>query len=401
MKIISLATLFFIHISLMGQDIQFQIFPYENLEIRTPTDLLWVENELYISTFFGGFHKFTDDHISFSNEEFESGLPDKNINKMAIFDDQLVTLNQNFVSSILYRYSIEEDEFELLFDSDEYEYNDQTSDLVHCNPRDIAVIDEYIICGTTCGLLIYHFDEGLTQIKDINSDGLIDVISDLESYDNELYFSTLASTSIYHLNIPGFEVSELYTIPEGKKIGKILPVDEGILFTNSDDEIKLLNNNQVSTFAPAPTSIDIYPTDNFVKENDTIYLTTNDDVHLLIEGEYISNIEVCGFNNRMTYGAVADNCNLNILEINNPVSVDDSDKKNNFTFYPNPSEGVLNIQLVNHEKNNIHLYNNMGKLFFSTILDASQNFLQIDTTNLPGGIYYLRVNNKIEKVCIM
>lgn len=387
------------HITLYGQNIQFEEFSYETLGIEAPTDLLWIENDLYISTFFGGFHKFKNGDISFSNETFESGTFDKNIRKMTKFNDKIISLYQFLTNSRLYQYSIENDEFELLFDEDEYELNNQTSDQLHCEPRKIAANDEFIVCGTTCGLLIYNFEDGLTQIKDYNNDDLIDIISDLKSFENEFYFST--TTSIYQLDIPTFEVTEIYSTPDESYIGRILPTNEGILFTNSDNEIRKISNNQVTTIAAAPESVAIYPTGSLVKESDTILLTTIEHLHLIVEGEYISNLEVCGFNRPMIYGALADNCNLNLVTIEKTTNLNNLIKGDDFTFYPNPSSNILNLELHNSVKNNIQLYNGNGELLFSKQLNVSQNTLQITTNKLIPGIYFLRINNNIEKVSII
>jgi hypothetical protein len=67
--------------------------------------------------------------------------------------------------------------------------------------------------------------------------------------------------------------------------------------------------------------------------------------------------------------------------------------------YPNPSFGVLNIQLQNEcSSAEMFLFSVDGQLIFQKQLIASnQNF---DFSNLSSGVYYIRVQNKNEIVSL-
>lgn len=59
--------------------------------------------------------------------------------------------------------------------------------------------------------------------------------------------------------------------------------------------------------------------------------------------------------------------------------------KNDFRLYPNPTEGIINIQ-ANQEIKNITIYNHLGQLI------ATQKAPQINITQLSSGIYMIRVD---------
>lgn len=59
--------------------------------------------------------------------------------------------------------------------------------------------------------------------------------------------------------------------------------------------------------------------------------------------------------------------------------------KNDFRLYPNPTEGIINIQ-ANQEIKNITIYNHLGQLI------ATQKAPQINITSLSSGIYMIRVD---------
>ncbi|MNS17081.1 hypothetical protein D3C72_487500 [compost metagenome] len=59
--------------------------------------------------------------------------------------------------------------------------------------------------------------------------------------------------------------------------------------------------------------------------------------------------------------------------------------KNDFRLYPNPTEGIINIQ-ANQEIKSITIYNHLGQLI------AIQKAPQINIANLSSGIYMIRVD---------
>ena len=57
------------------------------------------------------------------------------------------------------------------------------------------------------------------------------------------------------------------------------------------------------------------------------------------------------------------------------------------TFFPNPSEGTIHINLI--EKSNvINIYNSYGQRIYNTILKAGHNEIDLK----KSGLYYIEVN---------
>jgi PKD repeat protein len=63
-----------------------------------------------------------------------------------------------------------------------------------------------------------------------------------------------------------------------------------------------------------------------------------------------------------------------------------------FVLYPNPTNGVLNIQNVNHTNGTIQLFSTTGTLVLQTSLTSSNT--QLDVTNLNRGVYFLQITNE-------
>ncbi|MEY4289405.1 MAG: hypothetical protein RLZZ30_1493, partial [Bacteroidota bacterium] len=63
-----------------------------------------------------------------------------------------------------------------------------------------------------------------------------------------------------------------------------------------------------------------------------------------------------------------------------------------FVLYPNPTNGLLNIQNVNHTNGTIQLFSTTGTLVLQTSLTSSNT--QLDVTNLNRGVYFLQITNE-------
>ena len=61
------------------------------------------------------------------------------------------------------------------------------------------------------------------------------------------------------------------------------------------------------------------------------------------------------------------------------------------TAYPNPSNGVVNIDFK-EQINAIAVYNSKGQIAHRVSSNTNTNRLQIDLQNLPAGIYLLRMD---------
>ena len=66
----------------------------------------------------------------------------------------------------------------------------------------------------------------------------------------------------------------------------------------------------------------------------------------------------------------------------------------NIQIYPNPSNGVFNIENPDKEDYLFELINIEGKVIYKEQINASENIKQIDISNYSKGMYYIKINTK-------
>jgi len=64
-----------------------------------------------------------------------------------------------------------------------------------------------------------------------------------------------------------------------------------------------------------------------------------------------------------------------------------------FTVYPNPARNVTTVEFAQglNQKVKLDLFNNMGRLIYTTIVPAGEPSVEIPLENCPGGLYLLRL----------
>lgn len=78
---------------------------------------------------------------------------------------------------------------------------------------------------------------------------------------------------------------------------------------------------------------------------------------------------------------------------------DDEKDRTNFTFnaYPNPANGILNLQWNNSKAETVSLVNMLGQVIWSEKISAAENKISINTKHFPGGIYMAVIENGSQK----
>ena len=71
----------------------------------------------------------------------------------------------------------------------------------------------------------------------------------------------------------------------------------------------------------------------------------------------------------------------------------------NSSVYPNPSKGLFSIPAItNNKKVAISIFNNVSQFVFSQTYDVLNSKIQIDLSNYPTGIYFVKVHSDTEYV---
>ena len=75
--------------------------------------------------------------------------------------------------------------------------------------------------------------------------------------------------------------------------------------------------------------------------------------------------------------------------------------KNTINLFPNPSSGVFNIITTFSTQQNIQItvHNMLGQLVYvNKVYDLKQNDFELNLNNQPNGVYYVEINNNVEKI---
>ena len=95
--------------------------------------------------------------------------------------------------------------------------------------------------------------------------------------------------------------------------------------------------------------------------------------------------------------AFAIDCDYNdVLSLTTSIE-SSKEEKNANTIFPNPGKGSINFK--DNIKHEVSLYNDLGALLSHQVLSPEVN--QININDLPSGIYYISVNNTMQKYIIL
>jgi plastocyanin len=90
---------------------------------------------------------------------------------------------------------------------------------------------------------------------------------------------------------------------------------------------------------------------------------------------------------------------IGIIIVKDPTEIVDNLLKTNISIFPNPSNGVFQLEADNsqYERNyNLDIYNLLGDKVYTKPGLGQQNSYEIDLTILPKGIYFLKINDGVQ-----
>lgn len=85
-----------------------------------------------------------------------------------------------------------------------------------------------------------------------------------------------------------------------------------------------------------------------------------------------------------------------LITCNITSSLQEEFSNDKIVLYPNPTNGIVTIQLESSEKKAYTLYSTLGEKVFSGVVRAGNQ--SIDISNLAASVYYLRIDNKAVKL---
>ena len=67
--------------------------------------------------------------------------------------------------------------------------------------------------------------------------------------------------------------------------------------------------------------------------------------------------------------------------------------KSGIDIYPNPSQGILNIKGLKNTTATIEVIDTYGRVLPATVRTTASELLQLDTSSLATGLYFLRIGS--------
>lgn len=165
-------------------------------------------------------------------------------------------------------------------------------------------------------------------------------------------------------------------------------------------------NFRISYFNSGSGDVGYLPDNKFSKLSMAVTLSENDSQEVnQFDGLLLSKVFNAGYNNSQAY-QYAITANGNQLTVTNSdgnyatfnksaLAVADINKTV-YKVYPTPTSDVLNIENIK-EKTLIKIIDSTGKLIKEVTADNTKT-QQINIKELSSGIYYININNKIEKI---
>lgn len=88
-----------------------------------------------------------------------------------------------------------------------------------------------------------------------------------------------------------------------------------------------------------------------------------------------------------------------IIIVQNSAGIRENTLKANISIYPNPSKGKFQLQInsLQFVKNyNLEIYNTQGDKIYAAFILNQQNTNNIDLSDLPKGIYFIKFNEGVD-----
>ncbi len=195
-----------------------------------------------------------------------------------------------------------------------------------------------------------------------------------------------------------------------KNNGSIIPGANGANYTttalnNGNSITCTLNSSAVcrssNAVTSAPKSIPVLPLPTVIATANGNLLSTSSFVFY----QWLRNNQPVSGGTNQTYTATqnglyrvigwsaTNGCNDTSNAIN-IVSVGDKENtaENSFSIQPNPGNGIFEVQFTSFSKKNIEIIDLLGKVIFSSEIEANKSKYQLNLTNQPKGLYFLVIN---------
>lgn len=378
---------------LLSQQECLTIYTNDDIERLPCLEVEIVDSKICVSTYYGGFYIIENDIVT-SIDTFNVVLPDIVIRNMSKFSDGLACSYRLGTTTTIYLYDFEQNAFEQIISNEDIIPNDQTNLFSNNIPLSIESKEDVLLIGTTSGLLIYDLDGNYQQIQDLDGDGAIEFVYDIDTEsESEAWLCT--NSGVFTMDYTTFAFTR---ISEGNCSQIVVDQNDEVIFTDRiTDRLYKYADSGIEEIAQSNAVISFRDVQDFEVDdkNNLIFISLKDVVisedldfeklfdleegsRLAVEGDLI----VAGGREVIVYECPLTNVSEEIQE------------QNAFDIYPNAVVNELNVSLIEelHEGSiTLSIINEMGVEVLNRKMDAKS--LTIEAGQWPAGNYYIILKN--------
>lgn len=224
------------------------------------------------------------------------------------------------------------------------------------------------------------------------------IINQDEGGDQSYFFNT--ETASYHYTFDTNNVLKIYKEDHSIYTTVNLPVDSGYTINNmylfTD---KLFNSDNLIEFLLVTRSSTDTHKMSLVNENGVVLQQFGDKQDALIVKTLSNKYKL--ITQKATYNSDVYTTAKDVYSLSGTLSVNQaSNLSKSVVAYPNPAKNVLNITnpYDKTENTNLKVYSVSGKLVLQkNISNESEDFIKLDVSTLPSGVYIYKINEVSNK----
>lgn len=215
--------------------------------------------------------------------------------------------------------------------------------------------------------------EGIAQL----ANGSLQVVGSVDEYgslDALIYNCDLQLNTLESMTLGSPDQNDYLTSVDMMGGGQYVTVGASSEITGDPDRTEMYLTKRtvgLSSFCEVPLELDAHPVDQGLTPNITTVAEYTTQIELVSTEQFMEKNEPCFLQKRGTNGS------------------SEHEMTANFSVYPNPTSGRVDIQLEEATSGTIHVLDVFGKVVFTKSLNAATNE-QLNLSELPAGVYFLQ-----------
>ncbi len=183
-------------------------------------------------------------------------------------------------------------------------------------------------------------------------------------------------------------------------------ISKGIVICQleSNQQCKFMDTIQVSQIS---SPILNFPSDTTICQNDSLVFESTNAIKYYLNNQFYNKAIIkldgnCKLAIENNEGCRTEK-NITLATIDCTSKIEKTNKSNDILIYPNPSNGIINVQFKTHQTGDIIIYNSLGQILYSENMD-NQISKTIEIASNTKGIVYLTIktnNNIFSKVLVL